>query len=296
MDAILDTHFQRVEAALNTLINSITSYNPSEKAADDLVAADDQLLQGLEQLATHQANHQRILHLRQTADALTAQAKSKLRSLADARKELINTPVSTFPASSKNVPLDELLSYAKRIAKFTLPPNYRPAPPPRKPSAPDATPKATNETQTQLANGTSGTPALADSAAAAPPKPDPQADLPKDEGVALSTLTQEQRDWLDSMFHTPFVPWPSEAVIQRGGLMEIQRMLERGRDPGAVLPPKEQEAEERRRAEEEERRKREEEEEEGRRREVWATQMARRGEGQGEVFGGLDLYDPEEDE
>ncbi|KAJ9649036.1 hypothetical protein H2199_000949 [Coniosporium tulheliwenetii] len=257
MDAILDTHFQRVEAALNTLINSITSYNPSEKAADDLVAADDQLLQGLEQ-STHQANHQRILHLRQTADALTAQAKSKLRSLADARKELINTPVSTFPASSKNVPLDELLSYAKRIAKFTLPPNYRPAPPPRKPSAPDATPKATNETQTQLANGTSGTPALADSAAAAPPKPDPQADLPKDEGVALSTLTQEQRDWLDSMFHTPFVPWPSEA---------------------------EQEAEERRRAEEEERRKREEEEEEGRRREVWATQMARRGRGRGRCLG-----------
>lgn len=202
--------------------------------------------------------------------------------------------MSTFPASSKDVPFDELLSYAKRIAKFTLPPNYRPAPPPPKPSAPDATPKPPDDTQ--LANGTSGTPALADSAIAAAPKPDPQADLPKDEGVALATLTQEQRDWLDSMSHTPFVPWPSEAVIQRGGLMEIQRMLERGRDPAAVLPPEEQEAEERRRAEEEERRKREEEEEEGRRREAWAAQLARRGEGQGEVFGGLDLYDPEEDE
>ena len=52
MEAILQTQFQRVETALNTLIESITSYNPSPQAAVDLVAADDELSKGLEQCMT----------------------------------------------------------------------------------------------------------------------------------------------------------------------------------------------------------------------------------------------------
>ena len=52
MDAILQTQFQRVETALNILIESITSYNPSPQAAVDLVAADDELSNGLEQCMT----------------------------------------------------------------------------------------------------------------------------------------------------------------------------------------------------------------------------------------------------
>jgi hypothetical protein len=49
MDAILDSHFQRVENALSTLIDSITKYNPSISAASDLLAADEELSHGLEQ-------------------------------------------------------------------------------------------------------------------------------------------------------------------------------------------------------------------------------------------------------
>jgi hypothetical protein len=49
METILEEHFQRVETALNTLIESITTYNPSVQAAIDLVAADDELSKGLEQ-------------------------------------------------------------------------------------------------------------------------------------------------------------------------------------------------------------------------------------------------------
>lgn len=52
MDALLDQHFLRVEAALNTLIDSIASYNPSQQAVADLVAADDELSRGLEQRAS----------------------------------------------------------------------------------------------------------------------------------------------------------------------------------------------------------------------------------------------------
>lgn len=49
MDALLDARFQRVESALNTLIDSIASYNPSQSAVLDLVAADEDLSRGLEQ-------------------------------------------------------------------------------------------------------------------------------------------------------------------------------------------------------------------------------------------------------
>lgn len=49
MDQILHAHFERVEAALNALVDSISSYNPSPAAALDLVAADDELSKGLEQ-------------------------------------------------------------------------------------------------------------------------------------------------------------------------------------------------------------------------------------------------------
>jgi hypothetical protein len=49
MDSVLLTQFQRVEAALSTLVDSIASYNPSHQAALDLVAADDELSRGLDE-------------------------------------------------------------------------------------------------------------------------------------------------------------------------------------------------------------------------------------------------------
>ena len=49
MNALLQSQLDRVETALNTLIDSITSYNPSVNAANDLVIADDELSRGLEE-------------------------------------------------------------------------------------------------------------------------------------------------------------------------------------------------------------------------------------------------------
>lgn len=49
MDDILNEHFNRVEKALTTLVDSIAAYNPATQAAVDLVAADDQLSEGLDQ-------------------------------------------------------------------------------------------------------------------------------------------------------------------------------------------------------------------------------------------------------
>lgn len=49
MEDVLSTQFDRVEKALGTLVDSIAAYNPSPQAALDLVAADDELSQGLDQ-------------------------------------------------------------------------------------------------------------------------------------------------------------------------------------------------------------------------------------------------------
>jgi hypothetical protein len=48
MDEIIDKRFERVEKALATLITSISTYNPAPALANDLVAADAELSQGLE--------------------------------------------------------------------------------------------------------------------------------------------------------------------------------------------------------------------------------------------------------
>jgi len=49
MDKVIDSRFERVESALAKLINSISLYNPSPSLATDLVSADAELSQGLEQ-------------------------------------------------------------------------------------------------------------------------------------------------------------------------------------------------------------------------------------------------------
>ena len=47
MNIIVQAQLDRVETALNTLIDSINSYNPSVPAANALLAADDDLNKGL---------------------------------------------------------------------------------------------------------------------------------------------------------------------------------------------------------------------------------------------------------
>lgn len=49
MNAQIQDQFDKLDAALNTLISSITSYNPSTAAAEALVEADDKLSQSLDE-------------------------------------------------------------------------------------------------------------------------------------------------------------------------------------------------------------------------------------------------------
>lgn len=57
MYATLQSRYQRVEKALDNLLDSVTAYNPSTSAADELVAADKETNQALEQRTFHLPLH-----------------------------------------------------------------------------------------------------------------------------------------------------------------------------------------------------------------------------------------------
>ncbi|CAK7240770.1 MAG: hypothetical protein STHCBS139747_002217 [Sporothrix thermara] len=132
MDKFIDARFDRVEKALTTLIDSVAKYNPSPALAEDLLAADRSLSDGLLTLQTHQNNHLRILALRADAAALDAQIRSTLLTLAASRRDMLQAPATEFPEDSANSTIrdetkhyaftyEELMSYARRISRNTVP-------------------------------------------------------------------------------------------------------------------------------------------------------------------------------
>lgn len=52
--------------------------------------------------------------------------------------------------------------------------------------------------------------------------------------MGVGALQTVEVDWLDPAAQIPFAPWPSEEVIRRGALAQIQVMLEQGVDPESV--------------------------------------------------------------
>ncbi|KAL9006732.1 MAG: hypothetical protein Q9188_000510 [Gyalolechia gomerana] len=233
MNAIIQGQLDRVEAALNTLVSSIESYNPSVPAAIDLLAADTELQKGVKQLAQHQAHRDRILSLRSAIEAHEQQRKSTLSLLADTRKDLLSTPATTFPETSRNVPYNELLGYASRISRYTIPPTFREPPPPPKP----ADTANTTGNVAPLVNGVSNAATEAREVNALADGEVPQTGNEK--GVGVSSLEQSEVDWLNPMGQVQFTPWPREDVIKRGALGQIQVMLEQGVDPGSGGPTQE---------------------------------------------------------
>ncbi|MCJ1364854.1 hypothetical protein MMC16_003971 [Acarospora aff. strigata] len=307
MNDILQSQLDRVETALNTLIDSITSYNPSIPAAIDLLSADDDLTKGLEQ-PHHQANHAHILSLRNTASALDTQLKTSLTLLAETRKELLATPATTFPPASRDVPYHELLAYAKHISKFTVPPTIRPPPEPSQQIQSQTTAaqgdpaQAKDTTEAQQPNGVNGNDAASKGTTAVTVADD---NTKTPGGIGVSSLAASESQWLDPSAQIPFVPWPTEEVIRRGALAQIQVMLEQGVDPaGAAVPKVDLEQEQEEETEMEVEVKRENEGgEEARRKSAVASAAAGKGRAEGRreekekpaVFGGLDLYDPDDE-
>ncbi|THW36223.1 hypothetical protein D6D22_07790 [Aureobasidium pullulans] len=280
MLSVFQARFQRLETALNTLVESVAAYNPSVSAADALVAADEDLEESLGQLAVHHANYARILELRATADALDEKIKSTLRTLADTRKELLDIPSSQLAKNTRQVGVEELLSYAKFISKTTVPPTFRGHISTELLSKPQ--PVTADVPTTQITNGMATPAANGDNTSSS--------DQPEQtENRAVATLSAETKAMLDPLSQLPFVPWPSQDVIRMGALATIQGMIEDGTDPTTVLSAEEQEARDKQRQEEEERLQAEQEERERRRREDWA---ARGGGGRAAMT--EDVFDPDE--
>ncbi|KAL8941422.1 MAG: hypothetical protein Q9211_001831 [Gyalolechia sp. 1 TL-2023] len=231
MNGIIQGQLDRVEAALHTLISSIESYNPSVPAAIDLLAADTELQKGVQQLAQHQAHHARILGLRSAIEAHEQRRKSTLSLLADTRKDLLSTPATTFPETSRNVPYTELLDYASRISRYTVPPTFREPPPQPKPAG---TASATENVAPLVMNG--GPDAVAEARGVNAAADDQVPPTGNGKGVGVSSLEQHEVNWLNPMAQVQFTPWPTEDVIKKGALGQIQVMLEQGFDPGSGGP------------------------------------------------------------
>lgn len=247
MDKQLDALFGRVEAALTTLIDSIAKYNPSDKLADDLAHADRALAQGLRELEQHQANHARIQQLRAETAALDAKTKEIAGSLWAMRKEVDNTPTTTYPAGGARYPftIEDLLGFARRISRNTLPPPGvtngldLSAPPTQQSEGMDGT-----ATPGASFNSGVGTPGGGGTTAAATP------DAMVSQATVASSVPEmpmELRHAVNPGEGAVFIPWPTEDKIRSGALAEYQRLVERGMDPKGYDP------------EEEEQRKRDEE-------------------------------------
>ncbi|KAK0744086.1 vitamin-D-receptor interacting mediator subunit 4-domain-containing protein [Schizothecium vesticola] len=247
MDKQLDALFGRVEAALTTLIDSIAKYNPSEKLADDLAHADRALAQGLRELEQHQANHARIQQLRAETAALDAQTKDVAGSLWATRKEVDNTPTTTYPADSPRYPftIADLLGFARRISRNTLPPpgvtnGLDLSAPPTQQS--EVTMDGTATPGASFTSGV-GTPGGGATAAPTPDAMVSQATV----ASSVPEMPMELRHAVNPGEGAVFIPWPTEDKIRSGALAEYQRLVERGMDPKGYDP------------EEEEQRKRDEE-------------------------------------
>lgn len=54
------------------------------------------------------------------------------------------------------------------------------------------------------------------------------------EGIGVASLDQGDIQWLDPLKQIPFVPWPSEDIIRQGALAQIQVMLDQKIDPSDI--------------------------------------------------------------
>src|SRR5947209_7266825 len=90
----------------------------------------------MQTVVLHQSNYARLVQLREESERLDNKIKDTIKLLADTRKALLATPATKFPKKVRDIEYTELLSYAKRISKFTVPPTFRELPRPHPRSVP----------------------------------------------------------------------------------------------------------------------------------------------------------------
>ena len=183
-----------------------------------------------------------MLALRAKSEALDNQVKTTLQSLAELRKELIAAKPNT-PKSRTTRPVDyhELLSYAQRIAPYTVPPSRTKS----MPAPIEQNVISTTEPIVAIKVEEPATPAPTSAipggdvimADAPPSQPAHPAHLvsAQEEGKAVASLPDNIKAWLDpSTSGITFMPWPDNDMIRRGALSRIQYATEQGQDPGTM--------------------------------------------------------------
>jgi hypothetical protein len=194
----------------------------------------------------HQNNYTRILTLRHESELLDSQIKTSVQLLADIRKDLLAVPLDNGKEAAKPVQYKHLLAYAKNISPFTIPPTFRPKPPPVGPTA------AATALIAQLHTNT----LLDEEVPIMPTTTDPSQSQPIDhDTVTAKTLTDEHKAWLAELNNLPFRPWPDEAEMASGALHILNHQVVNGNDPTDIAKVVEEEKfleEERKREEERE--------------------------------------------
>ena len=215
---------------------------------------------------THQKNYLRIQELRKTSAALDAQIRGTLSTLATTRKDVLTTQTTSYSTGpSYPIGYEELLRYARRISKTTMPsasainafPAASNSPPGGQTPMPEIqpqtgmTPSAVTPSQTQTQS-----PAMAMDISFQ----DQQTTQQTTTSMA-NTLPEAMTQFLNPLSGQVFFPWPLEDKIRGGALASNQVLTERGIDPKGYDPAEE---EERKRREELERKEKEDKEREER--------------------------------
>ncbi|KAK4170470.1 vitamin-D-receptor interacting mediator subunit 4-domain-containing protein [Cladorrhinum sp. PSN259] len=277
----LDDRFERLEKSLGAFVDSLAKNNPSEKLCDELIEASGELHGCLKELETHQNNVEKIRKLREETEALDLQTKQIIQNLWDMRKELKSIPTTSYTDSNPKFKFttQELLSFARRISRNTLPPpgvtngldlsssssaNPR-SPTPTNPNNTNNPSAPTPNASTSFAGTPSASTPAATAGTGAPPTPSnangtplpqqqQQQQPPPASQQPSSTLPQlppHLAPQLNPHENAPFFPWPTMEQIRSGALMKCQDLINRGIDPKGYDP----EEEERKKKEEEQARK-----------------------------------------
>ena len=200
-------------------------------------------------VSTHQANYVKILSLREEANKLDSTIRDTASLLVNTRRSLIDTPATTFPEDTYPVSYSELLSYARRISKFTVPPSGLHAGASNSEAAEGATTQETNTPKEGKSepptNGTT-TPAGITNGADKDTEMGGMGSAVINETGTPSQMQISQNtkagmpdhlvQFLNYSGADLFVPWPKDDDIRRGALGKIKLLQDQGIDPATFDP------------------------------------------------------------
>lgn len=121
-------NLDKFEKTFNSLLSSISTYNPNIKDAEELVIIDKELRDSLQDLVRHKQSGLELKSLESKSEQLNDNCKQILIGLSECRLKLssLQSTDSVLEESenmqSNKIPASEVLQYAMKLAKFTTAP------------------------------------------------------------------------------------------------------------------------------------------------------------------------------